>query len=94
MHFKNDDNLCKENYRPISLLPAISNILEWLMYNQLYDYIRQFFSPLLGGFRQTYSTQHDLLNFLQCCKNSIDNKGLAGALFMDLSKAFDSVNHL
>ena len=56
------------------------------MYNQLYDYIKQFFSPLLGGFRQAYSTQHVLLNFVQCCKNSIDNKGLAGALLMDLSK--------
>ena len=55
--------------------------------------MRQFFSPLLGGFRQGYSTQHVLLNFLQCCKNINDNKGLAGALFMDLSKAFDSVNH-
>ena len=55
--------------------------------------MRQFFSPLLGGFRQGYSTQHVLLNFLQRCKNSNDNKGLAGALFMDLSKAFDSLNH-
>ena len=55
--------------------------------------MKQFFSPLLGGFRQGYSTQHILLNFLERCKNSIDNKGLAGALFMDLSKAFDSVNH-
>ena len=55
--------------------------------------MRQFFSPFLGGFRQGYSTQHVLLNFLQRCKNSIDNKGLVRALFMDLSKAFDSVNH-
>ena len=39
------------------------------------------------------SQQHALLNFLQRYKNSIDNKGLAGALFMDLSKAFDSVDH-
>ena len=51
------------------------------------------FSPLLGGFRQGYSTQHALLNFLQRCKSSIDNKGLAAALFMDLSKAFDSADH-
>ena len=55
--------------------------------------MRQFFSPLLGSFRQGYSTQHVLLNFLQQCKSSIDNKGLTGALFMDLSKAFDNVDH-
>ena len=87
--FKKGDNMCKENYRPISLLPAISKFFERLIYTQLYDYMRQFFSPPLGGFRQGYSTQHVLLNFLQRCKSSIDNKGLAGALFMDLSKAFD-----
>ena len=91
--FNKGDTMCKENYRPISLLLAISKLFERLIYNQLYDYMGQFFSPLLGGFRQGYSTQHILLNFLQHCKNSIDNKGLAGALFMDLSKAFDSVNH-
>ena len=85
--------MCKENYRPISLLPAISKLFERLIYTQLYDYMRQFFSPLLGGLRQGYSTQHVLLNFLQRCKSSIDNKGLAGALFTVLSKAFDSVDH-
>ena len=84
--------MCKENYRPISLLPAISKLFQRLIYNQLYDYMRQFFSPLFGRFRQGYSTQHILLNFLQRCKSSIDNKGLAGALFMDLSKAFGSVD--
>ena len=56
-------------------------------------YIWQFFSPLLGGCRQGYSTQHVILNLLQRCKNSIDNKGLTRALFTDLSKAFDSVHH-
>ena len=91
--FKKGDTMCKENYRPISLLPAISKLFERLLYTQLYDYMRQFFSPLLGGFRQGYSTQHVLLNFLQRCKSSIDNNGLAGALFMDLSKALDSVDH-
>ena len=55
--------------------------------------MRQFFSPLLGGFGQGYSTQHVLLNFMQRYKSSIDNKGLAGALLMDLSRAFDSLDH-
>ena len=85
--------MCKENYRPKSLLPAIAKLLERLIYTQLYECRRQFFSPLLGGLRQGYSAQHDLLNFLQRCKSSIDNKGLAGALFMDLSKTFHSVDH-
>ena len=55
--------------------------------------MRQFFSPLLGGFGQGYSTQHVLFNFVQRCKSSIDNKGLAGGFIVDLSKAFNSVDH-
>ena len=50
-------------------------------------------SALLEGFRKNYNTQHVLLNFLQNCKNIIDKKGFEGAVFMDLSKAFNSMNH-
>ena len=91
--YKKDDSMRKQNYRPISLLPAVSKVFERIMYNQLFDYIGTFFSPLLGGFRKGYNTQHVLLNFLQKCKASLDNKELAGAILMDLSKAFDCINH-
>ena len=43
-------------------------------------------------YRQGYNTQNVLLNCLKYCKSSIDNKGLAGAVFMDVSMAFDCVN--
>ena len=46
---------------------------------------------LLRGFRDGYNTQNVLSIFLQCCKNSINNKG-GGALFIDHSNAFDCVN--
>ena len=91
--YKKDDNMRKQNYRPISLLPAISKIFERIMYNQLIDYICTFLSRLLGGFRKGYSTEHVLLNFLQTCKASLDKKELAGAILMDLSKAFDCIDH-
>ena len=91
--YKKDDRMNKTNYRPISLLPTISKIFERLIHIQLYDFIALKLSALLGGFRKNYNTQHVLLNFLQDCKNIIDKKGFAGAVFMDLSKAFDSMNH-
>ena len=47
----------------------------------------------MGGFRKGYNTQHVLLNFLHKCKASLDNKELAGAIIMDLSEAFDCINH-
>ena len=47
---KKGDTMCKENYRPTSLLSAISKLFKRLIYTQLYAYMRQFFSQLLGGF--------------------------------------------
>ena len=87
--YKKDDNMRKQNFRPISLLPAVSKFFECIMYDQLIDYIVTLISPLLGGFRKGYNTQHVLLNFLQKCKASVDNKELAGAILMDLFEAFD-----
>ena len=71
----------------------LAKIFERLIHQQLSECSSCLFSPLLRGFRQRYNTQHVLLNLLQSCKSSIDKKGLAGAVFMDLSKAFDFVNH-
>ena len=63
------------------------------MYSQLFDHAITFFSPLLGGFRKGYNTQHVLLNFLQTCKITLDNKELAGTTLIGLSKAFEFINH-
>ena len=52
-----------------------------------------FLSPLLCGFREGYGTQHALLRLIETCKKTLDNGGFAGALLMDLSKAFDCLNH-
>ena len=63
------------------------------MDEQVMPFVECFLSPLLCGFWKGYNTQHALLKFLETCKITMDNGGFAGALLMDLSKAFDCLNH-
>ena len=51
------------------------------------------FSPLLAGFRKNYSTQTPLLNMIGKWKHALDNSKKVVTIFMDLSKAFDTLNH-
>ena len=83
------------NYRPISLLPTLSKVLEKVVHNRLYTfcmkqnvlYENQF------GFRKGHSTEHAILNFVAKVVNAMDNKKLTMAIFLDLSKAFDTIDH-
>ena len=49
--------------------------------------------PYPCGFRKGFNTQHALLRLMDTCKNSLDKKGVVGALLLDLSKAFDCIDH-
>ena len=51
------------------------------------------FSPLLTGFRKNHSTQNALLNMIEKWKHALDKGKKVGTIFMDLSKAFDTLNH-
>ena len=50
-------------------------------------------SPFLCGYRQGFNTQYALLSLIEKLKNTLDNKGYTDAVLMDLSKAFDTINH-
>ena len=63
------------------------------MYEQMMPFAECFLSPLLCGFQKGYNTQHALLKLLETRKITMDNGGFAGALLMDLSKAFDCLNN-
>ena len=91
--FKNTDTLSKKNYRPITVLPPISKIFERIMYEQMMTFVTSFLSNFLCRFRKGYNTQHALLNLIEKCKRVLDKKGYAGAILMDLSKAFDCLDH-
>ena len=63
------------------------------MYEQMYSFVERFLSPHLCGFRRGYSTQHAQLKLVEDCRKALDKKGCAGAVMMDLSKAFDCLHH-
>ena len=91
--FKKDVKTFKGNYRSISVLPAVSKVLERLMNTQISAHMSPYLSWLLCGFRKGYNTQHALMRAIEKWKAYLDNGGKIEAIFMDLSKAFDCIRH-
>jgi len=93
--FKSGDKLCVSNYRPISILAAISKIFEKVVAEQLIDYLdhTDALHPCQFGFRKRYSTESACCYMIEDIKSSLDGGGVEGAVFLDLRKAFDTVNH-
>ena len=93
--YKKDDNKLFGNYRPISLLSSISKIFERVAFNQLYDYFSS--NGLLYesqyGFRKLHSTKLAALEFTDRISQEMDAKKIPFSIFLDLSKAFDTLDH-
>ena len=88
------ETIFKENYRPVSLLPLVSKIFERLMLKQMKPFIESFLSNWLCGYRKGYNAQYALTAMIERLKQCLDkNGGIYGAVLMDLSKAFDTINH-
>ena len=88
------ETIYKENYRPVSLLPVVSKIFEKLMLKQMKPFIESFLSKWLCGYRKGYNSQYALTAMIERLKKCLDKKGgIYGAVLMDLSKAFDTINH-
>lgn len=93
--YKKGDKSEISNYRPISLLPTFSKIIEKIMYKRLYAHLNN--NNILAmeqfGFRKESSTEMATFNLLDNILTSLDKKNYVGGLFCDLQKAFDCVNH-
>ena len=63
------------------------------MQTQITDYISGYVSPFLCGYRAGFNAQHALIAILEKWTLTLDKRGFAGAVLMDLSKAFDCLNH-
>ena len=83
------------NYRPISVIPSFSKIFEKIISNRLLSYINKFdiFNPAQYGFRKNHSTYMAMLNLYDKVSEAIDNNEYTIGIFIDLSKAFDTINH-
>ena len=77
----------------MSVLPSVLKILERIMKKQSLSYINQFLSRSLCDYRKGYNAQTALLSLIEKWKSILDRSGFAGAVLMDLSKAFDTINH-
>ena len=92
---KKDDPMDCVNYRPISLLPAFSKHFEKIIYSRMYQFLksnkliynRQF------GFRANHSTNHALKSTTESIKSFLDNGDFVAGIFIDLEKAFDTLNN-
>ena len=91
--YKKLDPLNKENYRPVSLLPHISKVFERIVYKQILSYVTNFLSDDITGFRKSHGSQYCLVKMLENWASALDKIESICVLFMDLSKAFDTINH-
>ena len=84
-----------DNYRPVSLLPSIFKVLEKVAFDQLYRYFQDnnLFYPSQYVFRREHSTEFATLELTDIILQDIDARHLSLTVFMDLSKAFDTLDH-
>ena len=93
--FKKGDRSLPENYRPISLLPCVNKLLEKCIDKRVRKYLtnNNVFYEYQFGFRKGYSTVHALLETVNTIRNYLNNGENVLGLYLDLKKAFDTVDH-
>ena len=93
--FKANDRTDQQNYRPISVLSAVSKVCERVVYDQLYAYLlkHDILTKYQSGFHSIHSTVAALLDTTNEWYLNIDKGLINMVVFLDLAKAFDTVSH-
>ncbi len=90
---KNSDSSCEVNYRPINVVTAMSKVFERLIAQQINSFMTTRISNLLCAYRKGHSAQHALIRLIEIIRKTLDKRGVAGMILMDLSKAFGCIPH-
>ena len=93
--FKKGSNILVTNYRPISVLPCFSKLLERIMYNRLYKFLLEnnILYQKQFGFQNAHSTEHAILHLVNQITQACSQGKYTLGIFLDLSKALDAANH-
>ena len=93
--YKKDNSELLENYRPVSTLAIFGKIFEKIIFSRLYSFFQSqgILYENQYGFRKYHSTSHALNYSVDYIENSINNKKHVLGIFIDLSKAFDTISH-
>ena len=91
--YKKDERSNKKNYRPVSVLSALSKIFGKILQTQIMGYIDDKFSIFVSAYRKGHSTQHVIVRLIEDWKKGLDQNKYVGSVLMDLSKAFDCISH-
>jgi len=89
----NKDPKSPKSYRPISILPYLSKVLEKVIHTHLYEALKPKLSAQQFGFQFQLSTLHTLSTYTQFVYNKLDESRVVSSLFLDLTQAFDKVCH-
>jgi retron-type reverse transcriptase len=93
--FKKGDINIASNYRPISLLSVFDKILDRAVYNRVYGYLSKYniFNVHQFGFRKKHCTVMALIEVIDKILEGFDRGDAVAAIYLDLQKAFDTVDH-
>ena len=93
--FKGGDSSKLGSYEPISLLPAIGKLLEKVIFVRMMSFLQEknILSDEQFGFRPKLSTEYAILDIYEKLLKNLDSSQNSCAIFLDLAKAFDTVNH-
>ena len=93
--FKNSDNTLMHNYCPISVLPCFSKTLERVIYDRLYSFFSEnnILYKKQFGFQKQHSTDNAIVHLVNEILKSFENNCYTLGIFINLTKAFDTVDH-